>query len=61
MKCGRESNRVTDDEADCPTRNEKYQQLIGQLITRYVDDIDEFGDIDAALRALKIISEKKEI
>ena len=22
-----------------------------QLITRYVDDIDEFGDIDAAMRA----------
>ena len=56
MKCGRRT-----DEADCPPRNEKYQQLIGQLITRYVDDIDEFGDIDAALRALKIISEKKEI
>ena len=30
---------------------EKYRKLMKQLITRYMDDIDELGDIDTAMRA----------
>ena len=32
-------------------RNEDgYQKLMSKLITRYIDDRDEFADMDAALR-----------
>ena len=31
-------------------RNDGYQKLMSKLITRYIDDRDEFADMDAALR-----------
>ena len=46
VTCGRNCT-LEIDEGDSP-RPDKYKKLIRQLITRYVDDMDELGDIDAA-------------
>ena len=47
--CGRCCKQYPD-EVDGRAK-ERYRKLMKQLITRYMDDIDELGDIDTAMRA----------
>ena len=67
VKCGRKCRREINVEAvDAGGRGEqddKYQKLIRKLLTRYEDDMDEFGDMDVALREQfdRVTSQIKEL
>ena len=49
-RCAHEVNVEDVDAGVGREQDNKYQKLIRKLITRYVDDLDEFGDMDVALR-----------